>query len=355
MLLQSFLIPIMKMTDSCNYDCYFCHYAQNNLCSKAMDLEMCKHILEQFSKYNRYVSNSLMRIIFHGGEPLLLPVEYYEEVLEFEKWLEGKYQIEYVHSIQTNGFNIDSKWATLFRNNAIDVGISIDGPSSLNDHFNNDLGREYCTNKVLDNIKLLNQESVSVGVISVITDKHLSKAEEMYSFCVENEIHDLSLNYCYNEDSHDSVNVNGLITFLKHLFDLYFEEEYPINIREFNEIIAKIYGQETDTCATCFRDNCGQYLSVDSSGRVFFCDSSYEKDSTLGNILDNSLFEITDSIQYIKKVLNARAYFYEHCKKCNMVKICGGGCYRFDSSTGKNYFCDALFSVCQYIEQRINH
>ena len=74
MIRQSFVIPIIKVTDSCNYACGFCYYAQRNLRGELMSEELCKKIIHDCFRYNVEQRNYRMRVIFHGGEPLLQPM-----------------------------------------------------------------------------------------------------------------------------------------------------------------------------------------------------------------------------------------------------------------------------------------
>lgn len=310
MIRQSFIIPIIKVTDSCNYSCDFCYYAQRKLHSPLMSRELCKKIIRECFLYNLKQGNNKMRIIFHGGEPLLQPLSFYEEIVNFEKKLAKDIRnFEFFNSIQTNGYHINQRLVNFFKQESFDIGISIDGPCDLNNHYNKEEGQNSCSSTVLNNILLLQNANLPFGIISVITNNHLSRALDIYNFCKDNNFHDLSLNYCYNSEIlSNTVENAGLQAFLKELFDLYFYGDYELNIREFNEMIAKAMGYCTDTCATCDRKNCGQYLSFDMQGNVFFCDSGYDKTTRIGNIIQSSIYEVLDSFDYIKKYMNVEKY-----------------------------------------------
>ena len=318
-----------------------------------MSLDLCKKIIRETFEYNVRNNNTIMRIIFHGGEPLLQSIDFYKEIFEYEKELSQEHKIKFLHSLQTNGYNITKEWIELFKLMNIDIGISIDGPEELNCHYNSS-GVSKCTAQVLQNIKMLSEANVPFGIISVITDKHTSQPQKMYDFCVKNNIHDLSLNFCYNNESNSSVSNNGLSDFLFKLFDLYFYGSYELNIREFNEMIAKIFGYCTDTCATCNRENCGQYMSFDSYGNVFFCDNSYDKSKAIGNINTSSLYDLIDSTAYLSEIISARRNYENNCKKCDVARACGSGCYRYDDCYGTNYFCNTMKKICKYVINKLN-
>ena len=62
-----------------------------------------------------------------GGEPLLMPIDDLERLWAFGLRRFGR------NRIQTNGTLIDARHVELFRRYRVDVGISVDGPGSLND------------------------------------------------------------------------------------------------------------------------------------------------------------------------------------------------------------------------------
>lgn len=49
-----------------------------------MDIEMVKKILFQSAEYNRGKSNNV-KVIFHGGEPLLWGINNFREIIQYEK------------------------------------------------------------------------------------------------------------------------------------------------------------------------------------------------------------------------------------------------------------------------------
>ena len=103
-----------------------------------------------------------------GGEPLLASIEHLEEVWEF-----GYKQFGH-NGIQTNGLLITDQHIELFKKYSVGVGISMDGPSDLNDARKaGDYTRE-ATAQIHDNIERL----CLAGIIpSIITTIHRGNAD----------------------------------------------------------------------------------------------------------------------------------------------------------------------------------
>ena len=211
--------------------------------------------------------------------------------------------------------------------------------------------------KVLSNIKRMNELSAPFGVMSVITDKHLGHAKELYDFYVNNDIHNVGFCYCFNHDTADSVNTEQLVIFLEQFFDLYFNGNYKLRVREYEEFIKRILGRSNNLCLFCDRKRCGNYPTIDSDGNVFFCDFGTEKDKSLGNLNQDELTTIINSDNWENEKLLSKSIIVQKCASCKDSEICGKICYRSDikvnSSITSNYFCSVYPQVIQYIKKMI--
>ena len=344
------ITPIIKVVDYCNYTCDFCRYPNNPHKTK-MPFSTFKTIIEKACDYN--ISNGCFQqsVIFHGGEPLLWGFNNFEAAIALQKELSKKHaKLVFRNSIQTNGSLLDDRWIAFLSDNGFDIGVSIDGPEEINFH-QGALGSA----SVLASIRKLSQANCKFGVLSVITDKHAGAADKYYKFLIENGIHSVGLCYCvYDEEKGITVNNKILADFLKRLFDCYFEGTYQLNVREFDNVIKLCLGIQTDSCTFAKRQRCGNFFSIRPSGDVFFCDPYTLSDSPLGNILTESFSEIKTKPELIKRILSAKEGAAQECGNCEIKHICGGGCFRNVSPSGKYAFCDTLKSLYPYIEEKVH-
>lgn len=317
-----------------------------------MDIKLCEHIMEQALKYNLSQGKKEIKYIFHGGEPLLCGLEYFYEILKIETRLISQYggDIQIRNAIQTNGFLLGDAWLDFFMKHEFGVGFSIDGDKELNFHHSSDSNS---TERTLSNYRAANSK-IKCGLLSVITNEHTKQATEFYEFYKCNEIHNAGLCYCFNEQEGCSVENERLAPFLVELFDLFFFEDYDIDIREFRNAMAKCMGKKENLCLLAARKQCGIYLTFDSKGAVFFCDIAYDKSRKIGDICKQDLLSIIsgDLYQHEKKVCMANINVCEN--ECSLFGICGGGCYRHDISSSqgtKNYFCDTYKTLYRHIQE----
>ena len=118
---------IIKVTENCNYDCDFCYYAKNNYDSKKnLSINLCKEIIRKTSDYNYLNGVKNTNIIFHGGEPLLRGLNFFNKILDYEQELIYRSNNErtFDNTVQTNASLINDEWITLFKKYKFNVGIS---------------------------------------------------------------------------------------------------------------------------------------------------------------------------------------------------------------------------------------
>ena len=341
---------ILKVVDYCNFTCDFCRYP-NNPHKSVMPFSTFQTIIEKACAYNISKGSSHLTIIFHGGEPLLWGYDNFVSAMRLEKELSQQYpKFNFKNNIQTNGSLLNDQWIDFLVENNFDIGISIDGPEEINFH------KGYGSNIiVLKNIHKLVEKKCHFGILSVITNDHSGCADKYYDFLVEHNIHSVGFCYCiYDFDKHITVNNDILTDFLKHFFDRYFAGEYQLNVREFENVIKKCLNVPTHACTFANRQGCGNYFSIRPNGDVIFCDPYVLDIPPIGNIINETFFDIKSKPELRKIIISARESSQKECKKCEIFRICGGGCYRNTLSDGKSIFCETYKSLYPYIQTIVN-
>lgn len=352
MLLPKRINPIIKLTERCNYACEFCRYAIHRQEDSGIEEDLLLKMIRQCISYNKMNGSYNMNVIFHGGEPLLYGRERLLSVLEeISKELDSEFAIEY--SIQTNSSLITDEWIKVFKEYNFDVGISLDGPESLNGHFGNN--REKAVYDALEIYKKMKNMGIHCGFLSVITDKHLENLEEFYNFIIDSEIESIGLCYCYNKFDNDSVNPVKLGEWLVELYELYFNAPKRIRIREFDLTTRRILKHPLNACSMSFREGCGNYITITPDGTLEFCDD-YDLDNgrknSLGNLRDKSLLQILQSEQYQRMKKESLDIIENKCKDCNVYELCRGGCSRNDIKDG-NFFCETYRIIYTHIQNKV--
>ena len=120
---------VLQPTPFCNLDCSYCYLPDRD--SKHRMSEATLNRVFQFVFSSGIVQQGFT-VVWHAGEPMVLPVAYYERATE----IAGAYNpggLRVGHSFQTNGVLIDDAWCEFFKAHNVNVGVSVDGPAFLHD------------------------------------------------------------------------------------------------------------------------------------------------------------------------------------------------------------------------------
>lgn len=234
---------IIKVTENCNYNCDFCFYAKKHYdWKKTMTIDMCKVIIRKTSDYNYANGVKKSNIIFHGGEPLIRGIDFFQEMMDFEQKIMTEYPDRtFDNTIQTNASLVDSNWIAFFKKYNFNVGISLDGDGELNYHYATE-NDEKNIEHIISVYHSMDDAGINVGILSVITEKHSKDTKKFYDFIVNNGIKKIAILPCINDISNYTIKVQALSNFMTELFDLYFYGTYRVTIREFTNVIERALG-----------------------------------------------------------------------------------------------------------------
>ena len=95
---------------------------------------MDETLLERFiQQYLLSQTQPQVSFTWHGGEPLLRPISFYEKALKLQQKYGKGYDIQ--NSLQTNGTLITDEWCRFFKDNDFLIGLSIDGTATMHNLY----------------------------------------------------------------------------------------------------------------------------------------------------------------------------------------------------------------------------
>lgn len=117
----------------------------------------------------------------------------------------------------------------------------------------------------------------------------------------------------------------------------------PISIRLFDNLMEACLDQEPSNCQ--MRPSCGDYVVIEHNGDVYPCDFFVHPEWRLGNVMEQSLGEITSGSRFKEFALN-KTYLKDKCQECQWKTLCYGGCprtryFQQRSFNDSDYFCPA--------------
>jgi uncharacterized protein len=326
-------VVVVQPTPFCNINCDYCYLpSRNNKARISSDT-----LRTLFAKvFASGWACAELTIIWHAGEPLVMPVSFYDEAFRLIESLRPP-QIRVRHSFQTNGMLLSKAWCDLFRTWQVGVGVSIDGPRRFNDAHR--LGRDgHSTfDKTITGIRLLRSEQVPFHVISVLTDQSLDAPEEMLQFYIEEQIRDV----CFNVEESEGDHVSALFAsqaprerfqrFLGHFWREARRRDCVDFIREIDAIIPRVFRPGDDELKNVQVEPFAM-LNVDCHGNVstfspelLGLKSADYKDFIIGNVHTHSLevMRASDALQAMTKDIAAGV---ARCRAtCEYFSVCAGG------------------------------
>ncbi len=349
----------------CNMDCIYCFYLKKeNLYPGNNDYRMSPEILESFIR-QAIEEQDLPQInfVWQGGEPTLIGVDFFKRVVTFQnKYANGK---SISNGFQTNGILIDAKWCDFFKENNFLIGISIDGPEELHNHYRLTKGGKPTFNKVMQGMELLKKYQVDFNTMTVVHRNNGDFPLEIYHFLKKYgsgfmqfiPIVERSSNN-KNEDSDLIIEPdmkNGIVTdwsvlpeqygdFLIDIFNEWIKADVgKIYVQLFDVALEAWYGIQPSLCI--FRENCGKALAMEHNGDLYSCDHFVYPKNKLGNIMKRSLLEMVQSDQQLKFGNDKFSSLPNDCTECEVRFACNGECpkNRFikapKGDPGLNYLC----------------
>ncbi|HPB33386.1 MAG TPA: radical SAM protein [Caldisericia bacterium] len=359
------ITPIIYTTEYCNMACKYCYagsawkypFAKEINENFRLKLPSLFKFINEVMSYNKFVHT---KFIFHGGEPLLIKPENYKKV--FEYFRKENYDIEI--SIQTNGTLINNAFINLFKEFNVKVGVSLDGPLSLNDCtriFKNGNG-SFCT--IFNNLKKMKYENLKFGCLVTLNKTNTKNIDEIYTFFKEN---DIPFNIRPIFKTKYTVPKEFLITpqeyaksFCK-LFDIWFEDETEnLLIDEFASMIAQFIKPIEGLVSCAFTKKCSEhFISFDMDGNLYPCDRLYGIPKFLyGNIQKYSLKNLLNSSKAKNLSKRWEILSKTECKNCEILKYCYGGCpgngyFYYGSYFKRDYYCKAFRMILSHIYERV--
>lgn len=338
---------VLKTNNTCNLKCTYCYDDDNKRdCPSKLDANVISCIFDELISFSKHHGINHINVIWHGGEPLLMGLNYFDQVVE----IQNKSGFDFSNLIQTNGVSVNREWITFFRRNHFKIGVSFDGSILANN-----IHRQ-SSHTVVENIKLLNDHSIFPSIISVISDNNHRYYKEMFDFFSQVKTEYVDLIPCYENNGKYSLSNRHYEDFMIPLFDMWWQSDKKINFRLFNNIIDVMNGTTTShnfiTCS--LTGQCGEIISINSDQRLYFCDCLPKEESNCIGHLTEGLDNISGGKKYIAlRTLNAVTE--SECNACEFLKICGKGCLnrRIKNVIMKDYYCEARQSLFKHIMQTL--
>jgi len=325
-------VVVLQPTPFCNIACRYCYLPARNS-RTVMPQATIQSLFEKLSG-SGWLHDELT-VIWHAGEPLVVPPEFYREAFARISTLCPDVRVD--HSIQTNGMLINQQWCELFKDWGVRVGVSIDGPKRFNDTNRISRKGRSTFDQALTGIRRLREHGVPFHVISVLSGESLEAAEEFLEFYRSEGIEDV----CFNVEESEGAHVSALFAaedthvrfrrFLEQFWCLARSSGDVRFIREIDGMLPRIFRHDGAEVANMQTEPFGM-INVDAPGNVstfspelLGLKNAQYGDFIVGNINTDSLAQMLASPVLAAMTRDIRAGVAECSRACEYFSVCGGG------------------------------
>ncbi len=293
---------------------------------------------------------------WQGGEPTLMGLDFYKKAVELQK-THGNNAQAVSNALQTNAVLLDDNWCRFLNEYEWLVGISLDGPKHLHDHYRLDHAGSPTFDKVISAIDKCRKHKVQFNILVLLNDKNVTEPDELFDFFTGMNIRYLQFVPCVESSTSPgsvtdfSITPQQFGTFLCRIFDRWIEYgPEKLSIRILDSIMNYlIHGRHTN-CS--FSNSCNDYIVIEHNGDAFCCDFFVDDAHKLGNILDTDIGRLTQG-KTKRSFARQKSRIADKCLICRHSALCRGGCLKDrlilnGNSSDPSYFCHAYKQFFDY-------
>ena len=358
----AFNVMLKPAGSLCNLGCAYCYYLDKADIYGGREPRMSEAMLETVIR--EYIAaNDVPEVTFnwHGGEPLVLGLDFYRKAMDLEKkYSDGK---TVFNTLQTNGTLLTPEWADFLRDNRFLVGISIDGPRDIHDKYRKDKGGAPTFDKVLRGVALLRDHGVEFNTMSTVNKVSEGRGLEVYRFLqsigsrymqfmpVVEHVKGRRIVSPATEGAKLapwSVSSLGFGKFMCEIFDYWVRNDVGRTfVGLFDATLANGCGVRPGTCA--YDRTCGGNAVIEHNGDLYPCDHFVYPEYRLGNICETPIRTMMESPRQVKFGIDKRNSLPAKCFRCKYLHLCNGECpkHRFNRTesgeTGLSALCEGYY------------
>lgn len=349
---------VVKPTHLCNLACTYCY--NDDVREPVMSPATLERVVEQTFTYTRaHAPQRLVSFIWHGGEPTLPGLRFYERVAALQA--EHGDGVAYNNSLQTNGTLLDDRWLAFLGEHGYTVSISIDGPADLHDTYRVDRKGRGSFARVQRAIDAVKAAGVPLGVCVVVSRANIDRIEEIYDFLAAQQLrfNVIPLNRSGGAREHYAdvgLAADEYAGAWIRMYDRWFDAD--ADYVYCSDFVFKTRAILAGRPADCIGlEQCSDTnISVDPVGDVYPCATlSGTAGTRYGSLVEDDLDVL---------MAGARAQDHRHrrtdpqCAVCRWQHVCHGGCqaraYKFfGDHHERDYYCPSLFRIYEHVAARL--
>lgn len=349
----------------CNLACRYCYYLEKGdyYASSSEGPFMTDATLERYiQEYIQTQTSREINFTWHGGEPLMRPLDFYRKAVALQTRYGSGRQI--ANCLQTNGLLLNDDWCRFLHDEGWLVGLSIDGTQTMHDAYRQGRNGAPSWERVMRAVELLERHHVEWNAMATVHQANAEQPLEFYSFfrntlgcrylqftpIVERLLQEGEKTWLAQVGDEDcrlapySVLPHQWGNFLCAIFDEWVRHDVGYTfVQLFDATLAGWMGVAPGVCV--YAEECGHAAVMEHNGDVYSCDHFVFPRHRLGNIHTHTLPQMLYGPQQTAFSRLKRDALPRQCRLCPWLKACHGECPRLrfaraaDGEPGLNFLC----------------
>jgi uncharacterized protein len=355
---------VLKVHSRCDLACDHCYVyegADQSWRGRPMAIsdEVISRVAQRVAEHAASHGLGTVRIVLHGGEPLLAGRERLERVITgLESALGGVCGLDL--RIHTNGVRLDEEFCELFAGHGVRVGVSVDGDRAANDRHRRYADGRSSYDQVVRAVGLLRTgrfRDLYAGLLCTIDIANDPVVVYESLMALDPPQIDFLLPHATweNPPARTAGAASGYADWLIAIYGRWVADGRPVAIRTFESVLSTLAGGDSLTEA----------LGLTPAGLVVIeTDGTYEQADSLKTAFDGAPATGLDVFHHSLDAvgrhpgITARqqglAGLCRTCQQCPVVTSCGGGLYahRYRAATGfdnPSVYCPDLLKLITHI------
>ena len=313
---------VLKISKYCNLRCDYC-YEFPHLGDKArMNLNQIQAAFQNIKSSINELAIERVNFIWHGGEPLLVPVEVYEQINLIQKDIFGT-EFEYMNSLQTNLTVLTNRHIKFLEGGFFgDIGVSFDvyGDQRV------DTKGKSSADLVRANMRKLIDHQIAFGAIAVLARDTLPYIKQTYRFFDALKVEHRILAYYRTVGSEQTerhgLDFDELVGAYKAVFHEWLASERATPVHPIKDLVRyavqRIMGIDNDRYDPSTSE---RVFVVDVNGDV---SNVSESEFCYGNLFHSPLREIAESEVRVRSIALSQERMQRFCYQCPYFGNCPG-------------------------------
>jgi radical SAM protein with 4Fe4S-binding SPASM domain len=321
----------LKLTNGCNLHCSYCNVEALTPQTPKMSMDRFKQVARLLLQNSRQQSVGLE---FHGGEPLLLPDEWFEEAAAYARALARQYHKQLEIPLVTNGTLLTEERLLRLNRLGIRFCLSVDGPPEINDRVR---GSGHAVERA---INLFREHRLNHGVLTVLSRGNYQHMGEVMDWFEAIGIRDFRLNFLQPQgrgnDEAELLTGDEMFEGVRQVFDHMDRTEVAVRENETLLMVDRfLEGRDPRPHLSCWEFECQAgriYVAVDHNGVIHACGTDLTN-HPLGHV--DQVLDL-DHYHATLNRLHDKGDWVIRCFGCDAKRICRHSCSTSDYNS-KDY------------------